>query len=334
MLPALISGLLMRIMSLSAILFPPGPTFIPERDIPDLSGKVVLVTGGTSGIGYHSVKELLLKGATVYLAARSAEKGAQAVAELERETTKTAKFLELDLADLRSVRRAATEFLHQESKLDILFNNAGVMEPPTHMLTAQNIDLQFGTNVVGHFLLTELLIPALSASSKSQRHPARIINVSSSGHRNAPPGPGIEFGSLTGGEERDSWISKWSLAIAPTCLYGQSKLGNILVSNHFAEKYQDTLVSTALHPGGIRTELRRYGRGMMHAIKDRLLYPPSIGTLTQLWAATAASPADITGQYLVPSGQVAPAGGLDERASNFTLQQELITYLEKTVEGF
>ncbi|KAJ7111798.1 hypothetical protein C8R44DRAFT_632395 [Mycena epipterygia] len=313
-------------MSLSAILSPAGPTFIPERDIPDLSGKIVLVTGGNSGIGYQTVKELLLKNATVYLAARSAEKGTNAISQLEVDTIKTAKFLELDLADLQSVRRATSEFLRQESRLDILFNNGGVMEPPTHMLTAQNLDLQFGTNVVGHFFLTELLIPALSVPSKSGGPPARIINVSSSGHRNAPPGPGIEFASLKGGKERDSWIDSQ--------LYGQSKLGNILVSNHFAEKYKSILVSTALHPGGIRTELRRYGSGWMHTIKDRLLYPPSKGALTPLWAATAAPAAEITGQYLVPWAEIAPVGVMDERAQNVALQRDLVAYLEKQIEGF
>ncbi|KAJ7472556.1 NAD-P-binding protein [Mycena latifolia] len=329
MLPALAGGFLSKIIYLSATIFPPRPTFIPERDVPDLSGKIVLVTGGNSGIGFHTAKELLLKGAMVYLAARFPEKGAEAIAQLEAETNKTAIFLELDLADLRSVRRAATEFLQHESRLDILFNNGGIMEPPTYMLTAQNIDLQFGTNVVGHYFLTELLIPALTASTKAHGLPARIINVSSSGHLNAPPA-GIEFASLIGGAARDSWIDACG-PIAPTCLYGQSKLANILLSNHFAAKHKDVVVSTALHPGGIRTGLRRYGSGWTRALKDRLLYPPAMGALTQLWAATVALPAEINSQYLVPWGAV---GTADVRAANGTLQRELVAYLEGAVEGF
>ncbi|KAF7350730.1 Short-chain dehydrogenase/reductase family protein [Mycena sanguinolenta] len=332
MLPSLLGNFISSTMSLFALLSSPGPAFVPQRDISDFSGKTVLITGGNTGIGYQTAKELLLKGASVYLAARTPSKGIQAIDQLEAETTRRAKFLELDLADLQSVRRAATKFLHQESTLDILFNNGqvrGVMEPPTHMLTAQGLDLQFGTNVVGHFFLTELLIPALNVSRSA---PARIINLSSSGHRNAPPGTGIEFDSLNGGEQRDSWIAKWG-NVAPTLLYGQSKLGNILISNHFAAKY-DTLVSTALHPGGIRTELRRYGSGLMHIVKDKLLYPPSMGAITPLWAATTASPSEINGLYLVPWAQVASAGDADERTTDVELRNGLIAYLEKQIEGF
>ncbi|KAJ7019505.1 hypothetical protein C8F04DRAFT_1051731 [Mycena alexandri] len=111
---------------LSTDLYPPSSKFSPGRDIPDLSGKIALVTGGNTGIGYHTVKELLLKNAKVYLAARSEAKGAEAIQKLKGETGKAAIFLQLDLADLNSVRRVATGFLAQESKLDILLNNGQV----------------------------------------------------------------------------------------------------------------------------------------------------------------------------------------------------------------
>ncbi|KAJ7346133.1 hypothetical protein DFH08DRAFT_210949 [Mycena albidolilacea] len=201
-----------------------------------------------------------------------------------------------------------------------------------HTLTAQGLDLQFGTNVLGHYFRTVPLVPALSVSTQSRGSPARISNVSSLGHRDAPAGLGIEFGSLLGGKDRDELIAKWGSA-APRYLYGQSKLANILVSNHFAAKYT-TLMSTALHPGGIRTGLRRYGSGIMHTIKDKLLYPPSEGALTQLWAAATAPASEINGQYLVPWAKLAPPGAADERAANLMLRDELIAFLEKQVEGF
>ncbi|KAF7337174.1 NAD(P)-binding protein [Mycena venus] len=125
MLPALLAAVLSIMIYLITTLSRRGPSFVPE-DIPDLSDKTILITGGNSGIGYQTAKELLLKGATVYLSARSRKKAAEAIEKLERETKRTAKFLELDLADLRSVRGAATEFLKQESSLNVFFNNGKV----------------------------------------------------------------------------------------------------------------------------------------------------------------------------------------------------------------
>ncbi|KAJ7459597.1 NAD-P-binding protein [Mycena galericulata] len=272
------------------------PAFRPERDMPDLSGKVTLVTGGSTGIGYETVKQLLLKNAKVYLAARSPEKAAAAIKRLESETNKSAIFLQLDLADLPSVRKAAEMFLAQEEKLDILFNNAGVMIPPPEMLTAQNYDLQFGTNVIGHFFFTELLIPAFTRSFEESKVPARVINTSSSpGHKFAP-GDGMDFASLKGGPERDAWVKKAGSFVGPWQLYGESKLGNIYISNYFAKTYSRVLVSCALHPGRIKTELTRYSARWMQMIGNAFFDPAPMGAYTQLWGATVARPAQITGQ--------------------------------------
>ncbi|KAF8176332.1 hypothetical protein K438DRAFT_1607472, partial [Mycena galopus ATCC 62051] len=195
-------------------------------------------------IGYHTVKQLLFTNATVYLAARSPEKAAGVINRLEAETRRTAIFLQLDVADLRSVRRAAEEFILKESKLGLLFNNGGVMIFPPEMLTSQNHDLQFVTNVIGHFFFTELLLPALSASHDVSKIPARALHTSSAGHRFAP-GRGIEFASLKGGPARDAWIKAAGDFKGSWQLYGESKLANILVSNHFAKKHSEVLVSCA-----------------------------------------------------------------------------------------
>ncbi|KAJ7751746.1 NAD(P)-binding protein [Mycena maculata] len=300
-----------------ARMFP--PKFLPERDMPDLSGKVTFVTGGNTGIGYETVKQLLLKNAKVYLAARSLEKATAAINRLENETKKTAIFIQLDLADLPSVRKAAETFLAQESKLDLLFNIAGVMTPPSDMLTAQNYDLQFGTNVMGHFFLTELLIPAFTKSYEETKVPARIINTTSVGHQFAP-GDGMDFVSLKDGPERDAR------------LYGESKIGNIYISNYFAKKYSDVLVSCAVHPGGIESELQRYVCPFMALISlFPLLYPAPMGAYTQLWGATIATPAQITGQYLVPWGKI---GKADKRASNTKVEDAVIAYLKEQVKDF
>ncbi|KAJ7205901.1 hypothetical protein C8J57DRAFT_1404980, partial [Mycena rebaudengoi] len=255
--------------------------FISECDIPDLSGKIILVTGGNSGIGYETVKQLLAKNAKVYLAARSAEKAANAIDSLEEEIKRRgAIFIPLDLADLHSVRRAAETFLAQAKRLDILFNNGGVMSCPPDMLTLQDHDLQFGTNVIGHYFLTELL---------------RVINTSSIGHQMAL-NAGVELESLMRGPSRDAWLKKNGSFMAPWRLYGESKLGNILVSNYFARVHSEVLVSTAVHPGGIRSKL-----------SYPFMYPASMGAYTQLWAGTVATPAQITGQYLIPWAKVGKA---------------------------
>ncbi|KAJ7743583.1 NAD(P)-binding protein [Mycena metata] len=307
------------------------PSFRPERDIPDLSGKVVLVTGGNSGIGYQTVKQLLLKNAKVYLGARSPEKAADALRRLEEETRKTAIFLQLDLADLSSVRRAAESYLALESKLDILFNNGGVMRSPPEMMTAQNHDLQFGTNVIGHFFLTELLLPALSKSSQETGVPARVVNTSSIGHRLLAPKLGVELDSLEAGPERDAWLKKTGSSMSPWRLYGQSKMGNVLISNYFARTYSKFLVSCALDPGGIQTELDRHAGGFFRSLGNVLLFPAPMGPLTQLWGATVATPEQINGGYLVPWGQV---GKADKRASNKELEDKVIAYIEDQIKDF
>ncbi|KAJ7165754.1 NAD-P-binding protein [Mycena filopes] len=305
------------------------PKFRPGRDIPDLTGKTVIVTGGNTGIGYETVKQLLLKNAKVYLAARSPEKAAAAIKRLEEETKKTAIFLQLDLADLPAVRKAAETFLGQESKLDILFNNGGVMISPPSVLTAQNYDLQFGTNVIGHFFLTELLLPALTRSFEESKVPARVINTSSQGHHFAP-GNGVVLASLKGGPERDAWVKKTGNLWSRLVFYGESKIGNIVISNYFAKAHSDVLVSCAVHPGSIKSELQRHV-GWMQVIGNFFLFPTPLGAYTQLWAATIASPAQITGEYVVPWGKI---GKPDKRASNAKLEEETVAYIREQIKEY
>ncbi|KAJ7636676.1 NAD-P-binding protein, partial [Roridomyces roridus] len=301
------------------------------RDIPDLTGKVVLVTGGNAGIRYQTVKQLLLKNATVYLAARSPDKAAVAIKSLEAETNgKKAIFLQLDLADLKSVRTAADTFLRQEEKLDILFNNAGVMGTPLETLTAQGLDIQFGTNVLGHFFFTELLLPALTKSFQQNQVPACVINTTSMVYTMAP-GSGVEFASVKGGSDRDAWIKKTGKFMAPWRLYGQSKIGNVLASNYWAKTHSDALVSCAVHPGTIKSELLRDQSGWMQALANLGLHPTPMGALTQLWAGTVATPAEITGQYVVPWGKVAKT---EKRTKSAKLEADVIAFLKEQVQGF
>ncbi|KAF7328512.1 Short-chain dehydrogenase/reductase family protein [Mycena venus] len=275
-----------------ARLFP--PTFQPERDMPDLSGQVRLVTGGNTGIGYETVRQLLLKNVKVYLGARSPEKGAAAIKRLEDETKN------------------------------------GVMISPPEQLTAQNYDLQFGTNVIGHFFLTELLLPAFTESYKVANVPARVINVSSMVHSTAY-GKGIEFVSLKGGPKRDAWVKEKGNIMVRFPLYGQSKMGNIFISNYFAKQHSDVLVSCTVHPGSIKSDLQRHVPRWLEVYVRFWGYPTALGAYPQLWAATIATPAQITGQYVIPWGKI---GTPDKRTTNMKLQEELVAYLKEQVKGF
>ncbi|KAI0314560.1 NAD-P-binding protein [Amylostereum chailletii] len=226
--------------------FPPRSKFSVE-DIPDLSGRVALVTGGNTGIGKETVRQLLAHGAKVYLAARSPAKAQSAIEDLERDTGKRAIFLECDLADLAKTRKAAETFLSQEKELHMLFCNGGVMWPNKDQLTADGLDLQWGTNVVGHFLLTKGLLPALLAGVHSSPDgKARVVITSSmAAYLNT-----IHWGSFRPGPEREK-MSTFEL-------YDQSKHANVVFARELGRRYGDQgLVVTACNPGNLRTDLQR-----------------------------------------------------------------------------
>ncbi|KIJ27550.1 hypothetical protein M422DRAFT_37728 [Sphaerobolus stellatus SS14] len=321
---------------LSQALYPPPSKFEPERDIPDLQGKVVIVTGGTSGVGFATAKALLFKNTKVYITARSPVKASTALAKLKEETGKEAFLIELDLADLKGVKRAAEEFLAKEEKLDILFNNAGVMVPPADQLTAQGYDLQLGTNTVGHYYFTMSLLPALRKATTMTGKKARVVNVSSSGHTYAPA-DGIPWNALKGGPERDAKIKEWGTSgstgtTAIWKLYGISKLGNIWFTTLLQREHGDEVISFSLNPGAIRTELQRHTTPFQQAVFKRILYPPSMGALTSLYVGTMPEAENHPGAWFIPWARFAtPHGTL---VGDAKLQAEFKNYIEKEIQAF
>ncbi|KAJ7718644.1 NAD(P)-binding protein [Mycena metata] len=296
-------------------LFPPKSKFSVD-DIPNLEGQVMIVTGGSSGVGKETVKGLLQHNAKVYIAARNAKNTREAIEDLKAQTGKEAEFLQLDLADLQSVKRAAAEFSEKETQLNVLFNNGGVMSIPVEHLTAQNYDCQFGTNVLGHFYLTKLLLPTLIKTA-SPGKPARVINLASSAAELF--GQGIDYNTLKDGPARKKW--------SPEKLYFQSKFGNVAFSNELNRRYADQgIMSVALNPGNLKSSLQRHLSGVHLYLVNLLLYPTPQGALTPLWAGTTEVGATFGGKYLFPWARIGKNPSKDP-----TAEKELWTWLEEQV---
>ncbi|KAF7374288.1 NAD P-binding protein [Mycena sanguinolenta] len=297
--------------------WPPKSEFSVD-DIPDLSGQVMIVTGGASGIGKETVKALLQHNAKVYVAARSPANAKAAIEDLKSQTGKEAEFLQLDLADLNSVKRAANEFNEKETQLHVLFNNGGVMAPPIEQVSAQNYDLQFGTNVLGHFYLTKLLLPTLMATA-TPGNPGRVINTSSLASETA--NPNIQYNTLKDGPARKK--------VSTMELYSQSKFGNVAFSNELFRRYGDKgIVSAALNPGNLQTNLQRHLKGIHAFIVNSVLYPAPYGALTQLWAGTTDEGKTLGGKYLIPWARVGRSASTDPAEEN-----ALWTWCEEQVEN-
>ncbi|KAF8438352.1 hypothetical protein L210DRAFT_3543643 [Boletus edulis BED1] len=297
----------------------PGRPAFKATDIPDMTGKVVLVTGGTAGIGKETARVLLTKNAKVWITARDQSKGEATLKELKDVTGKDANLIIVNLANLKNIKGAAEEFNSKETQLNVLFNNAGVMVPPIDMLTDDGYDLQFGTNVLGHFYFTKLVLPALLSTAKSSSDGiARIVNTSSNGHWFA----GLNYDTMKDSPERRR-ASPWQL-------YGQSKSGNIIFASELSRRYGDQgIVSTSLNPGGIKTDLQRHMGSFFQWISPYYLYDVSYGAITQLYAGTTPDGKSLNGKYLIPWARI---GNPRPDTQDSEVGKKLWEYLEEQVK--
>ncbi|GJE89083.1 NAD(P)-binding protein [Phanerochaete sordida] len=297
-------------------IWPPACKFSVDQ-IPDLTGKVTIVTGANTGVGKETVKALLQHNAKVYLAARSRPKAEAALKDLKEATGKDAIFLELDLSSLASVRKTANEFLDKERALHILFNNAGVMNPPIEELTPEGYDLQFGTNVLGHWYLTELLLPALRAGAASAPDGfARVVTTSSSGAHLAGP---IVWEAFREHPSRRK-----------INLYYQSKLLNGVVAHEAAKRYKDmNILCFACDPGALKSDLQRHASPLEKKLGALLLNDVSYGALTQLWAGTMSEPVQHNGEFFVPYARL---GKTQAAMYDPEVGKRLWEYLEEAVK--
>ena len=210
--------------------FPPAATFT-ETSISDLTGKVCIVTGASSGVGKELARLLYSRNGTIYVGARSSDKAQAAIQWMQEQhpnSKGTLHHLYLDLNDLEGIKPSAEAFLSREKRLDVLFNNAGVMVPPQGSKTKQGYELQLGTNCVAPFLFTKLLTPILLQTAKSsEKDGVRVVWVSSSAAYFFAPTGGVDMGNLNYAKEKDKQYK-----------YGVSKAGNILLAVEFQKRFE------------------------------------------------------------------------------------------------
>jgi len=260
-----------------------------EKDVPDQSGRVAIVTGSNTGLGYDNARVLAARGATVVMAVRDTAKG-DAAADRIRQLTPGAVVVvqKLDLGSLESVRTAGAELAAAYPRIDLLINNAGVMYPPKQT-TVDGFELQFGTNHLGHFALTGLLLNNLLSVDGS-----RVVVVSSIAHNIRAK---IDFADL-------QWETRRYDRVAS---YGQSKLANLMFAYDLQRRLaaaKAKTIAVAAHPGVAATELVRHvpGAGLpgVSWLSGRLLNTSELGALATLRAAT--DPSVQGGQYYGPDG--------------------------------
>ncbi|KAM7494272.1 hypothetical protein LguiB_028881 [Lonicera macranthoides] len=256
----------------------------------DGTGLTSIVTGASSGIGTETARVLAMHGVHVVMAVRNTDTGKEVKEAILKEIPNAKlDIMELDLSSLASVRKFAAEYISSGLPLNLLINNAGVMAPP-FMLSKDKIELQFATNHLGHFLLTNLLLETMKKTARESLKEGRIVNVSSEGHRFAYSG--IHFDKIN---DESSYNSIYA--------YGQSKLANILHANELARRLKAEgveITANSLHPGSIATNLLRHHSfidGVVSIFGKYVLKNIPQGAATTCYVALNPQVKGISGEY-------------------------------------
>ncbi|KAL6963309.1 Short-chain dehydrogenase TIC 32, chloroplastic [Sarracenia purpurea var. burkii] len=267
----------------------------------DGTGLTAIVTGASSGIGTETTRVLALHKVHVVMAVRNIDSGIKVKESILKENSNAkVDVMELDLSSMASVRKFASDYKSSGRPLNLLINNAGVMAPP-FMLTKDKIELQFGTNHIGHFLLTNLLLETMKSTARETQKEGRIVNVSSEGHKLAYP-EGIRFDKIN---DESSYNSIYA--------YGQSKLANILHANELAKRLKEERVeitANSLHPGAIATNLLRHHgfvEGIVNVIGKYVLKNVPQGAATTCFVALNPQVKGVTGEYFSDSNVAKPS---------------------------
>uniref|UniRef100_A0A7N1A515 Uncharacterized protein n=1 Tax=Kalanchoe fedtschenkoi TaxID=63787 RepID=A0A7N1A515_KALFE len=280
----------------------------------DGAGLTAIVTGASSGIGVETTRVLAMRGVHVVMAVRNLD-----VAETVRNNIcknnphSKIDVMELDLSSMASVRAFASRYASSGLPLNILINNAGVMATP-FMLSQDNIELQFATNHLGHFLLTHLLLDTMKNTVKESKREGRIVNLSSEGHRLAYS-EGIRFDKINDESGYSSFLA-----------YGQSKLANILHANQLAKNLKEEgyeITANAVHPGAIITNLMRYQNfivnGLANIFGKYVLKNVPQGASTTCYVALSPQLKGTTGEYFMDNNKADPS----TKAKNVELASKL-----------
>lgn len=270
------------------------------ENIPSQEGKIIIVTGANSGLGFGTTRELARNGAKVIMAVRSLKKGNEAKKDIQQEIPEASlEVMELDLADLNSVKSFAEVFTESYDRLDVLINNAGLMMPVERQETKQGFEIQIGVNHLGHFALTNHLLPLLNETGDS-----RVVTLSSL------------YGKT--GYASINWDDlNWEKEYDKTDAYSQSKFANQLFCMELHRKLkrvESDTISVMAHPGYTDTNLQRY-MGLMGTIGNKLFAQNlNMGILPQLRAAT--DPEVASGDYYGPAGFMSMRGYPEKEAPN------------------
>lgn len=264
-----------------------------------MAGKTIVITGATSGIGKETAKELARRGGRLVLAVRSVERGETTAGEILRETPHAQVMIkECDLSSLKSVRSFAEDILTSGERIDVLILNAGMVPPPGKYLTQDSLELQFASNHLGHFLMTNLLLPRLRQSA-----PSRIILVSSLLHVYGS----IDFDNLSFEKETPD----------PFYTYCKSKLANLLMAKELSRRLHGTgVTANALHPGLVRTEINRqtpwYIKHLMQPISYFWAKSAIEGAQTSIFLAVDPKLSNVSGKYFADCREAACSQKADD----------------------
>lgn len=306
--------------------------FNPEKEIPDLAGKVIVVTGGNIGLGKETILQLAKHNpAHIFLGARSEAKARDAIADIQKQlqkekanTTTPITFVNIDLTSFESIKSGARDILGKTDEVHLLFNNAGIMATPAGT-TKEGYEVQFGTNHMGHALLTKLLLPTLLKTAAGGKNDVRIITLSSTGESLA--------GNLKG--QYDFAALKTDMASTSTWTrYGISKLANVHHSRALAKQHPE-LRCVSLHPGVINTNLfdNTYSRiplvgGVVKYGTSLLFTSVPDGAKNQLWASVSAKAE--SGHFYFPIGL---DGKGSKQAMDDKLTDQLWEWTEKEIKA-